>query len=236
MKKILGIFITLLIVNNSFGQNQESIQELHVINLLGAKVHEKPTFNSKILTELQVGEIIKIEKSIETKDSLIIGERFSLKGFWMKPKTIDGFVFSSDFTNKNVEVGINRHGQTFINLLGNLLDEKEKEEIIKVENGEFPKYYKYKYYENANYSYTSWDGCYNHITKYKNLTLNEVYHQMLSDYVILLNTTNGNELCVPKFLEKSGNSIKFESEGASQDLQILIIDSGIFEVSSYDCT
>jgi hypothetical protein len=236
MNKILGILLTLLVLNDSFGQNQESIQKICVINLLGAKVYDKPTFNSKIVTELQVGEMIIIEKSIDSIDSIKIGKGFSLKGFWIKPKAIKGFVFSSDFTDKKVEVGINKHGQTFINLLGNLLEEKVEEKIVKTEKGEFPKYNEFKYYENGTYSYTAWDGCFDHITKYENLNLSEVYHQMVSDYSGLFITSYGKDLWIPVFQEKSGNVIKFEGEGATQDLQIEIFENGKFAVSSYDCT
>ena len=236
MKGLLGLILSLLIVNSTFGQIKESVQELCVINLYGAKVYKEPTFNSKILTELHVGEKIKIEKKINTYDSLKIGEGFLLKGFWIKPKTIDGFVFTSDFTEKNVGVEINESGQTFINLLGNLLDEKTEVKMIKTENGVFPKYYKYKYYENGTYTGTSWDPCFDHITKYKNLTLKEVYHQMVSEYSTEFNGIKSRELWIPKFREKTGNVIKFECEGASQDLQIEIMSGRIFEVSSYDCS
>ncbi|MGM0634929.1 MAG: hypothetical protein ACQESK_02600 [Bacteroidota bacterium] len=236
MIKIRGIILTLLIASNSFCISQITEKELCAINLLGAKVYEKPNFNSKILTELQVGKIIKIEKSTDLKDSLKISENFSLKGVWYKAKTMDGFIFSSDFTAKNIEVEKTKHALTRINILGKLLDEKTEEETVKTENGKFPKHYKYKYYENATYISTAFDGCFDHLTNYKNLTLNEVYHQMLSDYAAVSQTIEGKKIRVPEFKEKSGNIIKFEGGGATQDLQIKIIDNKKIEVSSYDCT
>lgn len=41
---------------------------------------------------------------------------------------------------------------------------------------------------------------------------------------------------IPEFQERTENIIKFEGEGATQDLQIEIMKDGIIKVSSYDCT
>ena len=111
-----------------------------------------------------------------------------------------------------------------------------EEEIVKTNNGEFSKYSEYKYYENGTYTCTIWDDCFNHKYRYVNLALNEVYHQMLSDYCELFIAIDRSELYIPVFQEKTENILKFECYGASQDLQIELIDNQIFEVSSYDCT
>ena len=94
--------------------------------MLGAKVYEKPTFKSKIMTELKVGESIRIESVVQTDEQMEIGTGFSLNGDWMKPIDIDGFVFSSDLSDKNVKIGKNRYGEPFINLLGKLTNREEK--------------------------------------------------------------------------------------------------------------
>ena len=73
--------------------------------MLGAKVYEKPTLESKILTELKVGENIIIENIVQTDEQMKIGNGFSLSGNWIKPMNINGFVFSSDFSDKKVEIG-----------------------------------------------------------------------------------------------------------------------------------
>tara|TARA_R110002051_G_scaffold290310_2_gene353661 strand:+ start:339 stop:1037 length:699 start_codon:yes stop_codon:yes gene_type:complete len=232
MKNCLTLIFVILFIHSIFGQNPENKTELCVINMLGSKVYEKPTFKSKSLTEFKVGENIIIENIIQTDDQMEIGNGFSLAGNWIKPMNVNGYVFSSDLTDKNVEIGKSKYGQTYINLLGKLTNKKEEEKLIKTENGEFPKYFEYNYYENGTYTYTAWDGCYNHVTEYKNLSLNEVYHQMVSDYGGIMNE---NELWTPLFLEKSGNFIKFEGEGATEDLKIELKD-GIILVSSYDCT
>ena len=233
MKKNFALIFILLIIQFSFGQNITDKTELYVINILGAKIYEKPTFDSKTLTELPVGENIIIEKSIETKEQFRIGENFSLPGKWIKPYGLNGFIFSSDLTDKKVEVINNEYGQINVNLIGKLISEKTEEKQIHTKNGEFSKFFEYRYYENGTYTYTAWDGCFDHVTEYKNLTLNEVYHQMVSDYGGLMNE---NEFWIPIFQEKTENILRFEGEGATQDLKIELIENGVIIVSSYDCT
>ena len=182
---------------------------------------------------MKVGENLIIETIIQTNEQMEIGNGFSLSGNWIKPENITGFVFSSDLSAKKVEIGKNEFEQTYINLLGKLIDEKDEKKLIITENGEFPKYFEYKYYENGTYSYTAWDGCFDHITEYKNLFLNEVYHQMVSDYYGIM---SDNATWIPKFQVKEGNVIKFEGEGATEDLKIELKENNSIAVSSYDCT
>lgn len=182
---------------------------------------------------MPIGKTVVIEKSVDSQERLTIGDTFSLEGNWIKPKGIKGFVYSSDLTDKKVEIGRNEFGHTFINLLGKSIEKKEDKKTINTDQGDFLKYFEYKFYENGIYTHTSWDGCFEHVTEYKNLSLSEVYHQMVSDYGIMM---NGNEFQIPMFKEKSGNTLKFEGEGATEDLQIEIKDNGTIVVSSYDCT
>ncbi|MGM0391513.1 MAG: hypothetical protein ACQEQB_07180 [Bacteroidota bacterium] len=233
MKRPITILFTLFLLNVSFGQNNEDSHQLCVINMLGAKVYEKPTFDSKTLAHIPVGKTVVIEKSFDSQERLKIGDSFYLKGNWIKPEGINGYVFSTDLTDKKAEIGRNEFGHTFIDLLGSLIEKKDDKKTIKTDQGEFPKYFEYKFYENGIYTHTSWDGCFDHNTEYKNLSLSEVYHQMVSDYGIMM---NGNEFQVPMFKEKSGKILKFEGEGATEDLQIEIKDNGTIVVSSYDCT
>ena len=100
MKNCLTLIFTILFINSIFGQNPENKTELCVINMLGAKVYEKPTFQSKMLTELKVGKTIIIEKIIQTEEQIEIGNGFSLSGNWIKPMNISGFVFSSDLSKR----------------------------------------------------------------------------------------------------------------------------------------
>jgi hypothetical protein len=236
MKKILTLLILIAYYQDGISQKDTTSDQLTVINILGAKVYAQPNFDSKTSTELKVGEKIVVEKIIPSNDQIEIGNGFALSGDWIKPMEISGFVFSSDLTDKNAEIGPNKYGQINVDLKGNLIDEKEEEKKIKTENGVFPKYFEYKYYVNGTYTYKSWDGCFDHITEYKNLTISEVYHQMVSDYGINMSDINGTSFWIPIFKEKSGNFIKFEGEGATQDLKIELKENGNIIVSSYDCT
>ncbi len=233
MKKTI-LFIFAILLSTTFScQNQEKHTELTVINILGAKVYEKPTFDSKTLTILRVGKTIKIDQHIESNEKAEIGKEFPLAGKWIKPKNIDGFIFSSDLTDKDVEIGTDKFGKIFIDLRGKLTDEKTEEKQMETPMGKFPKYFEYKYYESGNYTYIEWDGCFDHIYNYEKLSINEVYHQMVSDYSVLI---NGNEISIPPFLAKADNIIKFEGKGATQDLTIEHNENGSITVSSYDCT
>jgi hypothetical protein len=71
---------------------------------------------------------------------------------------------------------------------------------------------------------------------YKNLTLNEVYHQLTVSSLVINETKDGNFIEIPRFIEKKGNEYLFEGEGATQDLKIIVNKDGTFTISSYDCT
>lgn len=234
MRKTIFILFSFFFVNSAFGQNPRDIDELCVINILGANVYENPNFHSKIITKLPVGRTLIIEKLIETEESLYIANGFSLSGNWIKPKEINGFIFSSDLTDKKVEIEVNGDGQTFLNLLGNLTSRTEEKKLIKTENGKFPKYFEYKYYENGTYSYIAWDGCFYHVKEFKNMTFSEVYHQMISNYSGYSNRTK--KYWIPEPESVQNNIIKFSGIGATQNLKIEIKKNGTIVVSSNDCT
>jgi len=120
-----------------------------------------------------------------------------------------------------------------MNLRGKLISEISDKKFIKTENGEFPQYIEIKIYEKGTYTYTVWDDCFNHLDEFVNFTLSEVYHQMISDYY---GTINENELWIPIFDEKSENTYRFDGEGATQDLRIVVRENGLIIVASYDCT
>lgn len=231
-KNFFNLIFMLIFVSSLLGQNQQN-EGLCVINMTGAKVFEEPSFNSKELGVIPVGEVVIPEGFINTNEKFTTANQFSLTGHWIKPKDVDGFLFSSDLTSKDVEIQQNIHGQTSVNLLGKLIGQKEEKKMIMTDNGEFPQYVEYKYYENGTYTYSAWDGCFDHITEYKNLTFTEVYHQMVSDYGALINET---DFWIPTYQGQSGNTIRFAGDGATEDLKIELKDNGTIIVASYDCT
>lgn len=233
MKKTVLLLLTILLATPLYSLNQRKQTELTVINILGAKVYEKPTFGSRALLTLPVGQSIITEEKIQSDEKFHIGTGFSLAGMWIKPKGIVGYIFSSDLTDKKVEFKTDVGGHTSMNFLGKLVREEAAEKKVKTPNGEFTKWFEYKYYENGTYTNIAWDGCFEHLSEYINLTLNEVYHQMSSDYAVI---KNGDQLLIPEFIEKVKNIIEFGVEGATEDLTIELKEDGSIMVMSYDCT
>ena len=111
---------------------------------------------------------------------------------------------------------------------------RQLKRIEKFDNKEYEIEDEITEFENVKYTYTAFDGCFNHIYLYRNLTLSEVYHQLTVHQIVINETDKKIEL--PKFIEKKGNEYLFEGEGATQDLKIINNKDGTFTVSSYDCT
>ncbi len=230
----MKILVTILSIFLFWNQSQKVSVDLHVINSMGATVFEAPTFESGIIDRLTLGQKIEVEKSIPTTEIYYLGSDWGLEGNWIKAKGINGYIFSSDLTDKEVEFTLDNFEETKFDLKGKLVDQKEEEKKIKNQGGEFPIHLTYEFYENGTYSRKFFDGCFDHLTEYKNLSLNEIYHQMINDYSQL---TTSLEFSGPVFTEKSGNIIRFQvKDGPTEDLKIEIKENGIIEVSSYDCT
>lgn len=233
MKKTFCILFIVLAFLKVEAQNKNNNNEYCVINIYGTNLFKEAGFDSKVLTKIKAGEYIIAQKFITTDQKKVIGKDFGLNGDWIKVEynSLIGFVFSSDLTQKQVELTENEYGQINLSLLGNLLEETSETKKVTLENGEFENFVQTKKYENGIYTYSSFDGCFNHITEYRELTINEVYYQVVSDYGNEIETYN-----LPRFLEKEGNIIRLEGEGATTDLQIEVKNDGTFKVSSYDCT
>lgn len=230
----MKLLITFLSIFLFWIEAQKENSDFLVINSLGAKVFEAPTFESRIINTLSLGQKIQVEKSIPTAEKYYVGPDWGLEGNWIKAQGIEGYIFSSDLTDKEVEFTLDDFEESKFDLKGKLLDQKEEEKKIKNEEGEFPIHMTFEYYENGTYSRKFFDGCFDHIWEFKNLSLSEVYHQMLNDYS---EYSSNLEFSSPVFTEKSGNIIRFQvKDGPTEDLKIEIKENGTFEVSSYDCT
>nr|WP_315198496.1 hypothetical protein [uncultured Flavobacterium sp.] len=235
MKRRLVLLFLTLIVNITFSQNKTHPSEWYVINKLGAKVYEQASFKSKVVTVLKTGAVLNAESYLETKDVYKIKDDFGLIGKWVKTKVkgINGFVFSSDLTNQKLDFKKAQEGQIYFNLLGNLISEKSSRVNVKTKNGVFPKIIKTKIYKNGIETEIAWDGCFNHKTEYRKFKFNEVYHQMVNDYIIV---EDKGKFLIPVFDGKSGNVFKFSVEiGLTEDLKIEVKENDLIIISSYDC-
>ncbi|WP_196889345.1 hypothetical protein [Aureivirga sp. CE67] len=234
MKTKFFLFFLGLLLNIPFCQSQQINDSFFVINIKGAKIYEKPTFKSKTNHNISLGKSILVEKIIPTKEVFEISKNFSLKGSWIKPKGVDGYVFSSDFSMKKPNVFLKHERLKSINFRGESLREtKEKGAYITADSESISIEYEYTFYPNAKETYYSLDGCFYEIVEYRNLTLNEVYHQMISD------TREGlesNKFYLLDFVSRSENEIIFQGQLGVDEVYLRIKENGLFEVEITSCT
>lgn len=102
-----------------------------------------------------------------------------MTGSWIKTEVLGftGFVFSADLTKLKPEITTNEFGQTFIELLGNKISERTEKRNQSYDGTNYVIEDEITVFENGIKLYWTFDSCFNHITKYKNLKINEVYHQ-----------------------------------------------------------
>ena len=220
----------------SFGQNTNDKNTFYVINVLGAELYEQPSLDSKVIKNIKVGEKIIAKEILKTRQSKKIGKELYLAGNFIRiqNESFNGFVFTSDLTKIKPSLSEIYEGIMVPDIQGKEKNKKTVKRIEKFDNKEYEIEDEITEFENVKYTYTAFDGCFNHIYLYRNLTLSEVYHQLTVHQIVINETDKKIEL--PKFIEKKGNEYLFEGEGATQDLKIINNKDGTFTVSSYDCT
>ncbi|WP_104734414.1 hypothetical protein [Hanstruepera ponticola] len=235
MKLLITIYTILFLLLTTFQSEYSNKKEYYTINILGTNFYREADFNSKVLDNIDVGIKLIELKTITSDDEFEIGNGFSLDGKWIKIKLNNkfGYVFSSDLSKINPKPILDKLG-TKLHLKGDLINNFSETKMIQTENGTFPKYFETKYYSNCTYNYTAWDGCFYHVFEYTNLSLNEVYHQMISEYSGYTAETNEYWIPEPKIITKK--KIIFDSIGATNDLIIEIKENDTIVVSSDDCT
>ncbi|KOY52403.1 hypothetical protein I602_1963 [Polaribacter dokdonensis DSW-5] len=239
MKKIFLLTILIFgIISCSSGQKANEKECFYVINVLGAELYEKPSLDSKVIRKIKVGEKIIAKEILKTDQSKKIGDDFYLGGSFIKiqSESIKGFVFSSDLTKIKPLLREVQKSIIIPDIDGKEKSKRIEKRIEKFDNKEYEIEDEITEFENVTYTYTAFNGCFDHIYVYKNLTLNEVYHQLTVNSVVINETKDGNFIEIPRFTEKKGNEYLFEGEGATQDLKIIVNKDGTFTISSYDCT
>ena len=235
MKKLLVIIIAMSLFR-SYAQDSHHNDEYFVINILGAEIYERPTFQSKQIRKIEVGESLIAQEIISTTEVKKIGANFILKGSWIRTNIAgtSAYVFSSDLTKIKPMINIGNSGEKSINLFGKKKSERKLVKKKKCGNS----YCEYRVnttdYDICRYTCTMWDDCYNHTYTFKGLTLSEAYHQMLNIYH---DCGSNKEMQTPIFTNRRNNVYNFSfEETPTEDLKITIKRDGIIEVSSYDCT
>jgi len=240
MKKILLRIILVLQIVSCSSQPKEKDENdfYYVINVFGAELYQEPNLNSKILKIIKVGEKITPKEILKTGQSKKIGEGFYLGGNFIKIQTDShsGYLFSSDLTKIKPQIKDVYDGIFVADIIGKVKNKRIEERIEKFDNKEYEIEDKITEYENGEYIYSTFDGCFDHIYNLKKMSTNEVYHLMTTIYFIINETKSGNEIEIPEFLEKKENELFFTTEGATEDLKIIIHKDGTFTISSYDCT
>jgi hypothetical protein len=223
------IWIILLIL--AFAESGFS-QHVTVINSLGASVYVRPTFDSPTRAKFPLGESIRVEREIETKERYTVGEGFSFGGKWLKPVGMNGYVFSSDVTYRRVRISVTEYGNKELQLLGELLSEKEEVKMIRTENGEFPESTTTRVFEYGSEKGTYWDGCVDYSTEYTGLPIHEAYHQMVQEHL----TYPDGIMEIPRFTGKSRSTFTFEVQfGAIEDLKLFVSADDKVVMTYYVC-
>lgn len=230
--------ILILLLGTWFGSISEINEVQYTINIQGTNVYSKPTLESEIIERFKIGSEILVIETIESSEKLKISEYLFLEGDFIKIKAdgLIGFIFSSDLSKHQPAVITYYEDIQTANLLGPMIDQRTEERKVKYGEREFTVKDRIYEYEFATRTETSFDGCFDHTYDLKNLSFNEVYHQLINSNIVVATTSGGNFIEVPKFKGKEENVYHFYSDGATEDLRIIDNKDGTYRIYSYDCT
>ena len=225
-------------ISCSSGQKANDNNTFFIINVLGANLYEQPSLDSKVIQKIKPGHKIVADEILKTGQSINIGNEFYLGGNFVKIKNKDitGYIFSSDLTKIKPELKKIYEDILIPDIHGKEKSKRIEKRIEKFDNKEYEIEDEITEYENVTYTYTAFDGCFDHVYVYKNMSLSEVYHQLTIHNFVINETAEGNFIEIPKFKEKKENEYLFEGEGATQDLKLIDNKDGTYTISSYDCT
>lgn len=217
---------------------KEKANTFYVLNVFGAKVYEEPSLDSKVIKQLKPGEKIMAEDVLQTEQSIKMGAGFQLDGSFVKIKKegISGYVFSSDLTKRKPELKKIDNGILLPDILGKELNKRIKKRSVTINHQEYEYEDEITEFENGTYTFTAFDGCFDHVYVFRHLSLSEVYHQLTFLYVVLNESEEEHFIEIPMFIEKKGNEYLFDSGEATQNLKIIDNKDGTFTISSCDCT
>jgi hypothetical protein len=161
--------------------------------------------DSKVIEKIKVGEKIIAEEILKTGQSKKMGNKFYLSGSFIKfqSESIKGFVFSSDLTKIKPLLTEYQKGIIVPDVNGKQESKRIEKRTEKFDNKEYEIEEEIIEFENVTYTYTAFDGCFDHVYVYKNLTLNEVYHQLIVNSLVINETKDGNFIAIPSFIKKS---------------------------------
>lgn len=221
-----------------FSKKKNDKDTFYVINISGAELYEHPSLDSKVIKKIKAGEKVIADEILKTDQLRKIGNEFYLAGAFVRVrnKSFSGYIFSSDLTKIRPTLNAVYEGIMLPDILGKEKSKRTEKRIERFDDTEYEIEDEITEYENGTYTYTAFDGCFDHVYVYRNMTLGEVYHHLTLKNVMIDVTGGASDVVIPMFKEKKGNEYLFEDEGATQNLKIIENEDGTFTVSSYDCT
>lgn len=218
-------------------QEKRDENSYYVINIFGANLYEKPSLDSEIIENIKVGEKIVANRILKTEQPIHIGVEFQLqRGFIeVKNQVYSGFIHSSDLTRFKPQLEEILDGIIIPDFKGKVKSKTSEKKIETFNNKEYEVEVEITTYENVIHTYTDLNECLENTYLYKDMTLNEVYHQLPVHNPNIDITSKGSVILMPEFIEKKRNKYFFRGIGITRYTTIVENLDGQYLISSLDC-
>lgn len=218
-------------------QEKRDENSYYVINIFGANLYEKPSLDSEIIKNIRVGEKIVANRILKTEQPIHIGVEFQLQGGFIEVKNqvYSGFIHSSDLTRFKPQLEEILDGIIIPDFKGKVKSKTSENKIETFNNKEYEVEVEITTYENVIHTYTDLNECLENTYLYKDMTLNEVYHQLPVHNPNIDITSKGSLILMPEFIEKKRNKYFFRGIGITRYTTIVKNLDGQYLISSLDC-
>jgi len=218
-------------------QEKRDENSYYVINIFGANLYEKPSLDSEIIENIKVGEKIVANRILKTEQPIHIGVEFQLQGGFIEVKNqvYSGFIHSSDLTRFKPQLEEILDGIIIPDFKGKVKSKTSEKKIETFNNKEYEVEVEITTYENVIHTYTDLNECLENTYLYKDMTLNEVYHQLPVHNPNIDITSKRSVILMPEFIEKKRNKYFFRGIGITRYTTIVENLDGQYLISSLDC-
>lgn len=218
-------------------QEKRDENSYYVINISGANLYKKPSLDSEIIKNIRVGEKIVANRILKTEQPIHIGVEFQLQGGFIEVKNqvYSGFIHSSDLTRFKPQLEEILDGIIIPDFKGKVKSKTSEKKIETFNNKEYEVEVEITTYENVIHTYTDLNECLENTYLYKDMTLNEVYHQLPVHNPNIDITSKGSVILMPEFIEKKRNKYFFRGIGITRYTTIVKNLDGQYLISSLDC-
>lgn len=210
----------------------------YCINRAGTAVYGQPSLRAAVRQYLPVGRAIGVLEVRPSADTRLIGKSLVLPGDWLRIELngTPGYVFSSDVTAHRPQVLRSSDGRPYVVLLGAKQSSYSKKHQVRVANHNETITDDITQYAHCTYTYTAFDGCFDHSYRFSGLSLAEVYHHLANGYSGYQN----GKLVLPKVLTHQGRTFSFTpglgDADATQEIKLIIHPDNRIELQTADCT